>query len=65
MFMRRRLDELLVFLGGAFGSFIGSYSYFEFGTVTALIIGFSLPLAALFVHIFKGNKESSHVNATS
>jgi predicted MFS family arabinose efflux permease len=57
--LRNRLNGLYMttfFLGGAFGSFIGSYSYFEFGTPTALIIGFSLPLAALSVHIFKGNK---------
>ena len=43
----------IFFLGGAFGSWIGSYTYYKFNSEVPLLIGAALPLIALFVHLIK------------
>lgn len=56
--IRNRLNGLymtIFFLGGAFGSWIGSYSYYKFNSEVTLLIGTALPLIALFVHLIKNN----------
>ena len=56
--IRNRLNGLymtIFFLGGAFGSWIGSYTYYKFNSEVALLIGTALPLIALFVHLIKNN----------
>ncbi|WP_327911327.1 MFS transporter [Bacillus paramycoides] len=56
--IRNRLNGLymtIFFLGGAFGSWIGSYAYYSFNSKIALLIGAAFPLIALFVHILKNN----------
>jgi len=56
--IRNRLNGLymtIFFLGGAFGSWIGSYSYYKFNSEVTLFIGTALPLIALFVHLIKNN----------
>ncbi|WP_051624293.1 MFS transporter [Clostridium akagii] len=60
--IRSRLNGLymtIFFLGGAFGSFIGTYSYYKFSINTALMIGLVLPLIALVVHIINIIKSSN------
>jgi predicted MFS family arabinose efflux permease len=55
--IRNRLNGLymtIFFLGGAFGSWIGSYSYYQFSPEAALLFAIAFPLLALFVHIWKG-----------
>jgi predicted MFS family arabinose efflux permease len=55
---RNRLNGLymtIFFLGGAFGSWIGSYSYYKFNSEVPLLIGTALPLIALLVHLIKNN----------
>ncbi|UQZ73331.1 MFS transporter [Niallia circulans] len=55
---RNRLNGLymtIFFLGGAFGSWIGSYSYYKFNSQVPLLIGTALPLIALLVHLIKNN----------
>ncbi|WP_197028441.1 MFS transporter [Bacillus sp. EB01] len=57
--IRNRLNGLymtIFFLGGAFGSWIGSYSYYKFNSEVTLLIGTALPLIALLVHLIKNNK---------
>lgn len=59
--LRNRLNGLymtIFFLGGAFGSWIGSYSYYKFNSEVALLIGGALPLIALLVHLLKSNTIS-------
>ena len=54
--IRNRLNGLymtIFFLGGAFGSWIGSYSYYKFNSEVALLIGVAFPLIALLVHLMK------------
>lgn len=56
--LRNRLNGLymtIFFLGGAFGSWIGSYSYYKFNSEVTLLIGTTLPLIALLVHLIKNN----------
>lgn len=56
--IRNRLNGLymtIFFLGGAFGSCIGSYTYYKFNSEVPLLIGAALPLIALFVHLIKNN----------
>ena len=56
--IRNRLNGLymtIFFLGGAFGSWIGSYTYYKFNSEVTLIIGTALPLIALLVHLIKNN----------
>ncbi|PGX91156.1 MFS transporter [Bacillus cereus] len=56
--IRNRLNGLymtIFFLGGAFGSWIGSYTYYKFNSEVTLLIGTALPLIALFVHLIKNN----------
>lgn len=56
--IRNRLNGLymtIFFLGGAFGSWIGSYAYYSFNSQIALLIGAAFPLIALFVYILKNN----------
>lgn len=69
--IRNRLNGLymtIFFMGGAFGSWIGSYSYYKFNSEVTLLIGTALPLIALFVHLIKNNKinlaksKSKHVS---
>lgn len=45
----------IFFLGGSFGSWIGSYAYYSFNSKIALLISAAFPLIALFVHILKNN----------
>lgn len=55
--IRNRLNGLymtIFFLGGAFGSWIGSYSYYQFSPEAALLFAIAFPLLALLVHIWKG-----------
>ncbi len=40
----------IFFLGGAFGSWIGSYTYYKFNSEVALLTG-----TALLVHLIKNN----------
>lgn len=57
--IRNRLNGLymtIFFLGGAFGSWIGSYSYYQFSPETALLFAIVFPFLALIVHISKGNR---------
>ncbi|NMO79371.1 MFS transporter [Niallia alba] len=57
--IRNRLNGLymtIFFLGGAFGSWIGSYSYYQFSPETALLFAIAFPFFALIVHISKGNR---------
>lgn len=57
--IRNRLNGLymtIFFLGGAFGSWIGSYSYYQFSPETALLFAIVFPLLALIVHIWKGKR---------
>lgn len=57
--IRNRLNGLymtIFFLGGAFGSWIGSYSYYQFSPETALLFAIAFPFLALIVHISKGNR---------
>lgn len=57
--IRNRLNGLymtIFFLGGAFGSWIGSYSYYQFSPETALLFAIAFPFLALIVHIWKGNR---------
>jgi len=57
--IRNRLNGLymtIFFLGGAFGSWIGSYSYYQFSPETALLFAIIFPLLALIVHIRKGTR---------
>lgn len=52
--IRNRLNGLymaIFFLGGAFGSWVASYSYYTFGSTTSLIIGAALPLIAFIAHM--------------
>lgn len=59
--VRNRLNGLymtIFFLGGAFGSWIGSYSYYKFNSEVTLLIGTSLPLIALLVHLIKNNTKN-------
>lgn len=54
--IRNRLNGLymtIFFLGGAFGSWIGSYSYYQINSKVALLIGAALPLIAILVHLIK------------
>lgn len=69
--IRNRLNGLymtIFFFGGAFGSWIGSYSYYKFNSEVTLLIGTALPLIALLVHLIKNNKidlsknKSKHVS---
>ena len=56
--VRNRLNGLymtIFFLGGAFGSWIGSYSYYKFNSEVTLLIGAALPLIALLVHLIKNH----------
>ncbi|WP_198671322.1 MFS transporter [Paraliobacillus sp. X-1268] len=56
--IRNRLNGLymtIFFFGGAFGSWIGSYTYYKFNSEVALLIGTALPIIALFVHLIKNN----------
>lgn len=56
--IRNRLNGLymtIFFLGGAFGSWAGSYAYYTFNSEVTLLIGTALPLIALFVHLIKNN----------
>ncbi|WP_101953535.1 MFS transporter [Virgibacillus salexigens] len=68
---RNRLNGLymtIFFLGGAFGSWIGSYAYYKFNSEVTLLIGAALPLIALLVHLIKNNTinlsktKSKHVS---
>ncbi|WP_400243619.1 MFS transporter [Niallia sp. JL1B1071] len=55
--IRNRLNGLymtIFFLGGAFGSWIGSYSYYQFSPETALLFAIAFPMLAFIVHIWKG-----------
>ncbi|MGV3240537.1 hypothetical protein ACEF17_10525, partial [Streptococcus hyovaginalis] len=57
--IRNRLNGLymtIFFLGGAFGSWIGSYSYYQFSPNTALLLAMAFPMLALLVHLKKGKK---------
>lgn len=57
--IRNRLNGLymtIFFLGGAFGSWIGSYSYYQFSPETALLFAIAFPFLSLIVHIWKGNR---------
>ncbi|WP_368657860.1 MFS transporter [Metabacillus halosaccharovorans] len=59
--IRNRLNGLymtIFFLGGAFGSWIGSYSYYKFNIEVTLLIGTALPLIALLVHLIKNNTKN-------
>ncbi|WP_179152001.1 MFS transporter [Oceanobacillus senegalensis] len=69
--IRNRLNGLymtIFFLGGAFGSWIGSYSYYKFNSEVTLLIGTAFPLIVLLVHLIKNNKinlsktKSKHVS---
>lgn len=56
--IRNRLNGLymtIFFLGGAFGSWIGSYTYFKFNSEVTLLIGTALPLIALLAHLIKNH----------
>ena len=56
--IRNRLNGLymtIFFLGGALGSWIGSYSYYKFNSEVTLLIGAALPLIALLVHLIKNH----------
>ena len=56
--IRNRLNGLymtIFFLGGAFGSWIGSYTYYKFNSEVTLLIGTALPLIALLVHLINNN----------
>ncbi len=58
--IRNRLNGLymtIFFLGGAFGSWIGSYTYYKFNSEVTLLIGVAFPLIALFVHFIKNNTK--------
>ncbi|MEI2367785.1 MFS transporter [Niallia circulans] len=62
---RNRLNGLymtIFFLGGAFGSWIGSYSYYKFNSEVPLLIGTALPLIALLVHLIKNNTINTSKN---
>ncbi|MEH7785296.1 MFS transporter, partial [Bacillus thuringiensis] len=48
----------IFFLGGAFGSWIGSYTYYKFNSEVTLLIGAALPLIALIVHLIHNNTIS-------
>lgn len=57
--IRNRLNGLymtIFFLGGAFGSWIGSYSYYQFSPNTALLLAMAFLMLALLVHLKKGKK---------
>ncbi|HDR8117805.1 TPA: MFS transporter, partial [Bacillus cereus] len=59
--IRNRLNGLymtIFFLGGAFGSWIGSYTYYKFNSEVTLLIGAALPLIALIVHLIHNNTIS-------
>ena len=52
--LRNRLNGLymtIFFLGGAFGSWIGSYAYYEFNNRVTLLIAAAFPLTASIVHL--------------
>lgn len=52
--IRNRLNGLymtIFFLGGAFGSWIGSYSYYTYNSGVALLIGAALPIISLVIHL--------------
>ncbi|ONG98984.1 MFS transporter [Bacillus cereus] len=58
--IRNRLNGLymtIFFLGGAFGSWIGSYTYYKINSEVALLIGAAFSLIALFVHFIKNNTK--------
>jgi len=58
--IRNRLNGLymtIFFLGGAFGSWIGSYTYYKFNSEVTLLIGATFPLIALFVHFIINNTK--------
>ena len=60
--VRNRLNGLymtIFFLAGAFGSWIGSYTYYKFNSEVTVIIGTALPLIALLVHLIKNNTINS------
>lgn len=62
--IRNRLNGLymtIFFLGGAFGSWIGSYSFYRFNSNVALFIGTALPLIALLVHLIN-NMTYKYIN---
>lgn len=57
--IRNRLNGLymtIFFLGGAFGSWIGSYTYYKFNSEITLLIGTALPLLALIVHLINSTR---------
>lgn len=59
--IRNRLNGLymtIFFFGGAFGSWIGSYTYYKFNSEVTLLIGASLPLISLIVHLIHNNTIS-------
>lgn len=59
--IRNRLNGLymtIFFLGGAFGSWIGSYSYYQFSPEISLLFAIAFPILALIVHMWKGNSTS-------
>ncbi|KAA0779228.1 MFS transporter [Bacillus sp. AR2-1] len=58
--IRNRLNGLymtIFFLGGAFGSWVGSYTYYKFNSEVTLLIGAAFPLIALVVHFIKNNTK--------
>ncbi|PEL21516.1 MFS transporter [Bacillus wiedmannii] len=58
--IRNRLNGLymtIFFLGGAVGSWVGSYTYYKFNSEVTLLIGAAFPLIALFVHFIKNNTK--------
>ncbi len=59
--IRNRLNGLymtIFFLGGAFGSWIGSYSYYQFSPEISLLFAIAFPTLAIIVHVWKGNRTS-------
>jgi predicted MFS family arabinose efflux permease len=51
--MRNRINTVYMvsfFLGGAFGSFIGSYSYSHFGWYGVCVFGIATQIIAIIVH---------------
>lgn len=59
--IRNRLNGLymtIFFLGGAFGSWIGSYSYYQFSPEVSLLFAIAFPTLAIIVHVWKGNRTS-------
>lgn len=64
---RSRLNALCIactFTGGATGSWLGPWLYSHYGWFTTVLIGATMVLAALTLHISLGESADKHITAT-